>query len=208
MQNSPILEACVETLEQAVAAEKNGADRIELCSNLSAGGLTPPIDLLLSTHNAIELPIMAMARPRAGNFVCSKREMESVKKAIALFKEVGIKGVVFGFLTEKNEVDVEATTTCAQFAHPLEVTFHKAVDDTPDLIKSIHILKRIPGIKRVLTSGGMATALEGGENIVEMQRAAGKGLTVIAAGKVTKDNLEHLHKLVNCREYHGRRIVF
>ncbi len=208
MLNRPILEACVETLEQAVLAQEKGADRIELCIKLSVGGLTPPIALVKKIQKEIRIPIMGMARPRAGNFIYSRKELEEIKEAIELFTVLGIKGVVFGFLTNKNEVDIETTTIFTQYAYPLEVTYHKAIDETPDLIDSIIKLKQIPGIQRVLTSGGSPTASEGKDNLINMRQAAGEELSIIAAGKITKDNIEHLHREIKCGEYHGRRIVF
>ncbi len=207
MKNKPILEACVETVEQAVQAERCGADRIELCGDLSVGGITPSNTLLRETMAAVNIPIMAMARPRGGNFVYSYHELEEIKRAIDNFKELSIKGVVFGFL-KNNEVDLELTSEMASYAHPLEVTFHKAIDFTLDPIKEAKRISQIPGIQRILTSGGKTTAEEGKGVLIKMQKVVGKNLTIIAAGKVTVQNLTLLHQTIGAKEYHGRRIVF
>jgi copper homeostasis protein len=96
----------------------------------------------------------------------------------------------------------------AQLASPLLVTFHKAIDDTPDPVAAIEKLTQVPEIQRVLTSGGQATALEGASVLREMVRVAEGKITVLAAGKVTKENLLVVHSAVRAKEYHGKRIVY
>lgn len=203
-----ILEACVETLEDAILAEKNGANRIELCGDLTVGGITPDENLTSQCVETLSIPIMAMVRPRGGNFVYSKSEVEEMKCSIDFFKKIGVAGVVFGMLNEKNEVDIVLTKELAAYAKPLLVTFHKAIDDTPDPIKSIDQISQIPGIQRVLTSGGKATAKEGASILKEMQKAVAGKIIILAAGKVTKENLDAVHQYVGISEYHGKRIVF
>ncbi|MCC6722861.1 MAG: copper homeostasis protein CutC [Saprospiraceae bacterium] len=203
-----VLEACVETLEAALLAEQNGADRIELCGDLSVGGVTPSKELTEACLAALHIPIMAMVRPRDGNFVHSAAELESMKTDIAYFKSVGVAGVVFGILDENNEVDLERTAELVELAKPLQVTFHKAIDDTPDPVLAIEKLTQITGIQRVLTSGGKATALEGAAVLRKMQAVAEGKITVLAAGKVTKENLAEVHQAVGTSEYHGKLIVF
>ncbi|MEO1261571.1 MAG: copper homeostasis protein CutC [Bacteroidota bacterium] len=208
MKVKPILEACVETLEQALLAERSGADRIELCADLSVGGLTPNQELLEQIQKHLTIPIMAMARPRGGNFCYSSEEQEKIKEAINLFKKLKIKGVVFGFLTKKNKIDISLTKAMVAHASPLEVTFHKAIDSTPDPVKAVKELSRIKGVNRILTSGGKSTASEGVDTLRRMKEAGGQQLNIIVAGKVTKENLPALHQQIRANEYHGRRIVF
>ena len=208
MTSKPILEACVETLEQAILAERFGADRIELCADLSVGGLTPTKDLLFDTKAAISIPIMAMARPRGGSFIYSEKELEEIKEAIDLFKSAGIRGVVFGFLTNDNEIDLKITKQMVEYSQPLEVTFHKAIDLTSHPVESAKNLASIIGIQRILTSGGKETAMDGIGTLTDMQQAVDGRLTILVAGKVTKENLSELHSKIGANEYHGRRIVF
>ncbi len=203
-----ILEACVETLEDAMLAEKSGADRIELCGDLSVGGVTPSEELTLACIAALKIPIMAMVRPRGGNFVYSETEFEQMKQNIAFFKKAGVAGVVFGILDEKNEVELAQTRQLAELAQPLFVTFHKAIDDTPDPVSALESLMQVPGIQRVLTSGGKDTALEGAEVLRKMRNVAEGEIKILAAGKVTKENLMQVHSAVRTSEYHGKRIVF
>ncbi len=203
-----ILEACVETLEDAILAEKCGANRIELCGDLSVGGVTPSEELTLACVSALKIPIMAMVRPRGGNFVYSDAEIVVMKCSIEFFKIAGVAGVVFGILDEKNEVNLRKTRELAAFARPLLVTFHKAIDDTPDPIKAIALLTQITDIQRVLTSGGHDTALEGAMVLRKMKAIAEGKITILAAGKVMKDNLKKVHEAVGTSEYHGKRVVF
>ncbi|MEZ4957163.1 MAG: copper homeostasis protein CutC [Saprospiraceae bacterium] len=208
MDKKPILEACVETVEQAILAEKCGADRVELCADLSVGGLTPSKELLIKTINSINLPIMAMARPRSGHFIYNKKEVKEIMATIDLFKSAGIRGVVLGFLSVENEIDFKLTKMIVENAFPLNVTFHKAIDLTFDPVSSAKKLSEIKGIQRILTSGGKATAEEGKNNLIKMQKIVGDALNIIVAGKVTKENLGELHSSIGAKEYHGRRIVF
>ena len=207
MENNPILEACVDTVEQAILAEKNGANRIELCANLSVGGLTPSKYLLLKTKAAVNLPIMAMARPRSGNFIYSNKEIEAIKASIDLFKSLNLKGVVFGFLNDQNEIDLPLTREMVTYAKPLDVTFHKAIDLTIDPVLAARKIASIKGIQRILTSGGKKTAEEGKTILKEMQKSVGEKTIILVAGKVTKYNINQLHHAIGAKEYHGRRIV-
>ena len=207
MTENFLLEACVETLDQALLAQLCGAHRIELCHDLSAGGLTPPDDLLLAVKRALNLPIMVMVRPRPGNYVYDADGLEKMKRTVDFCKKAGVAGVVFGFLTPDFRVDVEKTKALAAYAAPLAVTFHKAIDDTPGPVASLGLLKKIPNVQRVLTSGGAATALGGQSVLRKMLEVAGGGLTVVVAGKVTKENLSTVHQCIGAKEYHGRRIV-
>lgn len=206
--NNLVLEACVETLEDAIRAEQAGADRIELCGDLSVGGVTPSEELTLACVANLTIPIMAMVRPRGGDFVYSEAELAQMKQDISFFKNAGVAGVVFGILDEKNEVNLEQTRELAEFSKPLLVTFHKAIDDTENPVASIEKLTQVAGIQRVLTSGGKETALHGSEVLRKMNEAGAGKIIVLAAGKVTKENLAQVHDCVQATEYHGRRIVF
>jgi copper homeostasis protein len=151
---------------------------------------------------------MAMVRPRGGNFVYSQEELLEMESSIEFFKKAGVAGVVFGVLDEKNEVDFENAKRLAALSKPLQVTFHKAIDETPNPIESVKNLTQIPDIQRILTSGGKQTALEGAQNLQKMQDAAKGKIIIIAAGKVTAENLMEIHAAVGTTEYHGKKIVF
>lgn len=200
-------ESCVETLEQAIRAAQNGADRVELCADLSVGGMTPSQQLTKAVQNAISIPIMAMVRPRGGNFNYDDNELAQMESEIHWFRQAGVAGVVFGCLTNDHHIDLAKTARLAALAKPLLVTFHKAIDETPDPVAAAYQLLQIPDIQRILTSGGCATALEGKAVLRQMIEIVSPRLTIIAAGKVTKDNLEKVHRVIGAPEYHGKLIV-
>jgi len=202
-----IKEACVETFEEAQKAEQQGAGRIEFCSDLANDGLTPSPELMQKTCAALKIPVMVMIRPRAGNFVHSEEEINQMKTDIDRAKKAGAAGVVFGLLTAENKIDVENTLLLVEYAHPLPVTFHKAIDELENPVEGVEALKKISGIKRILTSGGKPTAMEGLETLKKMLQTTDGNPIIMLAGKVTNKNVEELQQLTGATEFHGRRIV-
>lgn len=202
-----IKEACVETLEEAISAEKKGADRIELCADLHLDGLTPPFELMQKTCATLKIPVMVMIRPRGGDFVYSEEEVLLMKNDIDLAKKAGVAGVVFGLLTKDNQIDTENSRVLAEYAKPLPVTFHKAIDLLENPVEGAKILSKISGIKRILTSGGKTTAKDGSGVIREMIEAAAGKIVILVAGKVTRENLNEIEKITGGTEFHGKKIV-
>ena len=201
-----IKEACVESFEKALEAQRNGANRIELCENLAVGGTTPSYGTVKICLEKLNIPIFPMIRARGGNFVYSKDEIKIMKEDIKIFKELGVKGVVLGCLTSDNKIDLEFTKELVDLAYPMEVTFHKSIDEILNPLDYIDDLVNI-GIKRILTSGGKATALEGKDLINEMIKKSNGRLKIVVAGKVTKENLNGLSNLISADEFHGKLIV-
>lgn len=202
-----IKEACVETIEEAILAQEKGANRIELCSDLANDGLSPSFELMKEACSELQIPVMVMARPRAGNFVYTPDEIEQMKKDIDLAKKAGADGIVFGLLTSLNKIDIKNTRILADYAKPLPVTFHKAIDELEDLVEGTKNLLQIENIKRILTSGGRPTALEGKETIREMIKIAGDQIIILVAGKVINTNVNEIQKITGAKELHGRKIV-
>ena len=184
-----IKEVCVESFSEALAAEKRGADRIELCDNLYLGGTTPSI-----------------IRPRGGNFHYSKEEIEIMKEDIKVCKSLGAKGVVLGVLTTDNKVDFETLKELVDLASPMEVTFHKAVDELENPVEVIDRFVEI-GVKRILSSGTKETALEGKDILNAMIKKADNRIIILIAGKVTSDNFEEVAAAIPSTEYHGKKII-
>ncbi|MDP3914825.1 MAG: copper homeostasis protein CutC [Bacteroidota bacterium] len=205
--NKLIFESCVETLEDAIIAEEKGANRIELCSELEQDGLTPSRELTAQCVYYLSIPVMAMVRPRGGNFFYSEEEIKQMEAEIEFFKQAGVAGVVFGLLTNEGKIDIENTRRLAKLAFPLEVTFHKAIDYTGDLLKSFQELNEIEGITRVLTSGGMDTAWNGREVLKQMQRLPDRKIKIITAGKVLPENRTRIAEFTGISELHGKKIV-
>ena len=200
-------EACVETLEEAIKAEQQGANRIELCSDLKNDGLTPTVELMKKACSLLSIPVMVMIRPRPGNFICSESEIEQMKLSIDEAKKAHAAGVVFGLLTKNNTIDIRGTKLLAEYAKPLPVTFHKAIDELENPVEGVRDLLKINGITRILTSGGKPTAKEGNQTIREMIQAAGTKITILVAGKVTDKNIDEIQELTGAKEFHGKKIV-
>ncbi len=201
-----IKEACVEFFDGAKRAEENGANRVELCENLSVGGTTPSYGTVKLCLEKLNIDIFPMIRPRGGNFIYSDDEIEIMKEDIKVFKNLGVKAVVFGILTEDNKINLKQMEKLVNLSHPMEVTFHKAIDELENPLDWIEDLIKI-GVKRILTSGCKVTALEGEDMINKMIEKANGKLKIVVAGKVTKENLAELEKLIPANEFHGKQIV-
>ena len=201
-----VKEVCVESFDEAVRAVDAGATRIELCENLSVGGTTPSYGTIRKCLDKLSVPVMVMIRPRGGNFTYSKDEFEIMQADILLCKELPVTGVVFGLLDDKGNIDEVKTRLLVQLARPMQVTFHKAIDLTVNIMESVALLKKI-GVERVLSSGGKPTAFEGRETLTRMIRFALPQLSIIVAGKVAHENFEEIRKIIPSSEFHGRRLV-
>ena len=202
-----IKEACVESLEEALKAERLGADRIELCADLSQDGITPDKEVIRKAKEQLLIPIRVMIRPRGGNFVYAKAEYNKMKQDVEFCKEIGVEGVVFGILNENKTLDIERISGLVEVAKPLKVVIHKAIDETPDILKATQELTNINGISTILSSGGKATAKDGILALKSMIDIAGNKLEIMPAGRVTYKNLDEIHKSVGAKAYHGRQIV-
>jgi len=202
-----LLEACVESFEEAVLAEKKGANRIELCARLDLDGLTPERELIERVIHNVHIPVKVMIRPRPDDFVYTADELSEMKDSIQFCKQAGVKGVVFGILDKTHNLNLDQIQQLAELASPLEVTIHKAIDLTPDPATSLTELMPLRNITAVLTSGGATTALEGNEVIKKMLLVSAGKIDIIAAGKITNVNLAEIHRLISAQEYHGRKIV-
>ncbi len=202
-----ILEACVETSEEAINAEQHGASRIELCANLYPDGTTPDAELIIAVLAHVNIPVKVMIRPREGDFVYTDGEFNTMLESIKACKSLGVSGIVTGVLREDNTLDLDRLNLLAEFAYPLPITIHKCIDLVPDIFEAIEDLKQIPGIQSILSSGQADTAEHGAELMKRMLQACGEKLKLIVAGKVTQENLPHLIPNIGATEYHGRRIV-
>ena len=201
-----IKEACVESLIDAIEAEKRGADRIELCDNLSQGGTTPSYGTIKLALSTLKIPVFPIIRPRGGDFYYTPPEIEVIKEDIKVCKSLGAKGVVLGLLTKDKKIDFEVLSQLVELAKPMEVTFHKAIDELEDPTLVIDELINL-GVKRILSSGTKPTALEGKDILNKMIKKAGDRLTIVVAGKVTKEILPEVSNLIPAKEYHGKVIV-
>ena len=201
-----VKEVCVESYTEAQNAVEAGATRIELCDNLAVGGTSPSFGTIRKCKEKLQVPLMVMIRPRGGNFIYSDDEFEIMKEDIRCCRELGVAGVVFGILDDEGNIAQERTMQLIRLARPMQVTFHKAIDEVENILEGVSQLKKM-GVDRILSSGGKATALEGAEMLNSMIELGDPTLRIVAAGKVTHKNFEEIREKIHSREFHGRCLV-
>jgi copper homeostasis protein len=195
------IEICIDSIQSALAAEKGGAHRVELCQNLFEGGTTPSAGLILGVRRAVRLPVYVIIRPRGADFCYSEAEFEVMKEDVRLAREWGADGLVLGLLKRDGTVDIKRTQTLMRLAGPLPITFHRAFDVTPDPFKALEALIQL-GVRRVLTSGQERTVLEGIDLIAELVRRAGQRIVIMPGGGISDRNFDKIRKLSKAREFH------
>jgi len=199
-----IRESCCTTLEEARSAEARGADRIELCTDLPVGGITPPRDLIKDVVDALTIPVNVLIRPLSSlDFVYGEDEIQQLIADIEFCKSVGAAGIVVGALTPSGAIDLAAMQRLIAAAQPLPVTFHRAFDVCTD--EPFEALEKIIdlGCTRLLTSGRAATAWEGRDLIRQLADRAGSRLIILAGRGVTPENIKSLATVTGAREFHG-----
>jgi copper homeostasis protein len=200
-QRRILVEACVSSAADALSAVEAGADRIELCSALEVGGLTPSIGLIERVIATVAVPVMVMIRPRVGDFTPSDDEFATMLADIEAMKRVGVAGVVFGILTTEGAVDALRTKRLVAAAEDLQTVFHRAIDFTSDPVAAAAMLADL-GVTRVLTSGGARTALEGAATIRQMvERTTGR-LDILPGGGVRATNIDPILQATGCNQVH------
>lgn len=214
MAHKYLLEISVDSVEKALAAERGGADRLELCADLSVGGLTPPRELLRAVREKVHIPVYSMIRPRAGNFVYSDSEFTEMERSIAVATECGMDGVVLGVLKKDRSIDMARTRRLVDLARPLPVTFHRAFDETPDLARALEAVIQT-GAARILTSAGAKTALQGAAKLAELvaaarDRVSGVGspgqadrIIIVPGAGITHSNIAKVAEQTGATEFHA-----
>ena len=202
-----LIECCVETYGEAINAEKKGANQIELCSDLNNDGLTPNFDLIKKVIQNISIPVKIMVRPRIGDFNYTDTDMKEIKKQIFHLKSIDINHIVFGALTKNKIVHINNVKRVGDWAYPMKITFHKAIDHSIDFFKDIEILVESRRIDGILTSGKSDSASSGAKIINKVVSSYGKKIKIISAGKITASNLNNIHKKIGGSYYHGRKIL-
>jgi copper homeostasis protein len=201
--NSQVLvEVCVDSVASAVAAERGGASRLELCSSLIEGGVTPSAGLIGRARASVSIDLHAMIRPRGGDFCYDAEEFEIMRRDIALAKQLGANGAVFGILDVHGNVDVARTRQLTDEARPLSVTFHRAFDMSGDLFRALEDLCNI-GIDRVLTSGGEPSCLQAQETIAQLVQKAGRRTVIMPGGGIKPENARSFVDRTGVTEIHS-----
>ena len=186
-------EVCVENLAEALEAEKRGADRIELCDNLSFGGTTQSYGTIKKALEKLKIPVFPIIRPRGGDFFYTEDEIEIMKEDVKMCKSLGAEGVVLGMLTKDKKIDFSLVKEFVSLAYPMEVTFHKAIDELENPVEAVEGLINA-GVKRILSSGTKETALEGAEILNKMIEKADGRIIIVAAGRITAENFQEVSK--------------
>jgi len=197
-----LLEVTVESLDTALAAERGGADRIEVCAELTHGGVTPPAAALRKIHDELEIPVFAIIRPRAGNFVYSDAEFQVMLRSIDTVRDLSLEGVALGILRDDCTIDIERTRELVDAARPLEVTFHRAFDSTPDFLRALDDVLRT-GATRILTSGGAKGAPEGAAALRQLVHAAGDRIMVVPGAGLHSGNIAQVAAETRANEFHS-----
>lgn len=198
----PLLEAAVDSAASAYAAVAAGADRIELCGDLSVGGITPPAALLEGAGARWGVPVAVMIRPRGGDFMYSPDERRQMATDASLAIKAGATALVLGGLTTARDLDSAVFRAVADAADGVPLVCHRVFDHTRDLDRALDDLMAL-GVVRVLTSGGAATAWDGRETLRRLVACAGQHLTVLAGGKVRADHAAALVTHTSVRELHA-----
>ncbi|PIQ49720.1 MAG: copper homeostasis protein CutC [Cytophagales bacterium CG12_big_fil_rev_8_21_14_0_65_40_12] len=199
-----LLEICANSIESALNAQNGGADRIELCTHLEVGGLTPSHGLIKVAKELLNIPIYVLIRPRAGDFMYSKIEMEVMKEDVQFCAEMGCAGVVIGCLNADRTICWEQTEQLLEKAGYMDVTFHRAFDQCPNPFEALETLREM-GIQRVLTSGCPTSAIDGVETLGELVDEADDDIIVMPGGGIRPENLKTLLQ-TGASEYHSSAI--
>ena len=196
-----LLEICCGSIDDAIQSEIGGADRVELCSALFLGGLTPSVGTIQEAKLRLKIPVIAMVRPRGGGFCYSSAEFATMERDAEAAIDHDADGVVFGILKENGRIDQRRTSRIRRILGNRQAVFHRAFDVTPDPFEALDQLIDL-GITRVLTSGQKDSALEGVDLIAKLIERAGKRIEVLPGGGIRPYNVNDIVKRTRCRQIH------
>lgn len=195
------IEICATSFQSANNAQLAGADRIELCSELGVGGITPSFGLIQKVVEELAIPVFVLIRPRSGNFVYSDEELDGMKRDIHICKELGCAGIVSGVLTSDNRIDVKRTQELIEISKPLEFTFHRAFDWVENQLDALNQLIET-GVTRILTSGGETSAEKGIDTLIRLKNLTQNKLIILPGGGISPENV-HLFQANGFNEIHA-----
>lgn len=208
-----ILEACVGNVDDAIRAQTNGADQLELCDRLDLDGTSPPRELIAAVCAAVSIPVKVILNPVPFEYSYSDQQLDDIFAYMASLKSLNVAGFVFGALDQHQMPDLRALAKIAG-ATQLPITFHKAIDDTADMLLALDRIAESKLVQFVLSSGGQPTASQGQGRLVEMRDRLADGgsnheqpIQLIAAGSITSENLPALDQALGLEYYHGKKIV-
>lgn len=204
---SYFIEACCPDLESVRTAVQAGAGRIELCEELGIGGVTPSETFLRQALDvAGDVPVNVLVRPRGGNFVYTPDEVEQMLRSIRMCRAAGANGVVIGALLADGSVDIGTVSRLVHEADGLDITFHRAFDESADLAKALEDIIGL-GIKRILTSGGCPTAYLGRFVLRDLVMQAAGRITIMPGCGILPSNLNEIATITAATEFHGSKLA-
>jgi copper homeostasis protein len=203
---SLIVEICADSVESATVAQAAGAGRIELCSALAEGGVTPSAGLIETVRRNTDISMHVLIRPRSGDFLYNDTEFSVMRRDIDTAGEAGADGIVTGILRSDGTIDVERTALLAEYAAPMSLTFHRAFDLCRDPGKGLEDVLAT-GASRLLTSGQARSAIEGASVIKSLVTGAAGRIIIMPGGGIDEYNIALLATGTGASEYHlsGRK---
>ncbi len=197
-----VFELCAESIDACLAAAPGGAHRIELCSALSVGGITPSHGLIREAVREAELPVHVLLRPRGGNFLYTDAEFAVMRDDLHHIRQLGAAGVVLGLLTSERTVDVTRTRELVSLASPLEVTFHRAFDQIARLDLALEEVI-VAGCHRLLTSGGEPDVVKGSAALRQLVHQAAGRIEIAVGGGLRLENADAIARMTGATHFHG-----
>ena len=200
------IEIACFNLESALIAQKAGADRVELCADMSVGGTTPTIEIIQQARENLTIDLYIMIRPRGGNFVYSDSEFEQMKSEIETIKKLGVNGFVFGILKDDNTINIEQNLELVELAKSFPCTFHRAFDEILDYEKALENVISC-GFSALLTSGTFPNVMEGKYVLKQLVIQANNRIEIMPGGGLRSTNISALDEMVNANWYHSSAIT-
>ena len=200
------IEIACFNLESALLAQKAGADRVELCANISVGGTTPSIEIIQQARKNLTIDIYVMIRPRGGNFVYSEPEFQQMKSEIETIKKLNVNGFVFGILNEDNTINIEQNNALIELTKPFPCTFHRAFDAVSNYEQALEDVISC-GFSTLLTSGTFSNVTEGKEVLKKLVVQAKNRIKIMPGGGLRSTNISELNQIVNAKWYHSSAIT-
>lgn len=200
------IEIACFNLGSALIAQKSGADRVELCADMSVGGTTPKIEMIQQARENLTIDMFVMIRPRGGNFVYSETEFEQMKSEIETIKKLGVNGFVFGILKEDKTINLEQNKVLVELAKPFSCTFHRAFDAVSNYEKALEDVISC-GFSTILTSGTFPNVMEGKEVLKQLVIQANNRIEIMPGGGLRSTNISELNETVKANWYHSSAIT-
>lgn len=197
-----ILEICVDSLDSAITAARGGADRIELCSDLLEGGITPSAGLIQTVRKHLDIEVYVMIRPRGGDFVYTENELQVMEADLREVARLGADGVVLGALSQAGNIDLANTRRLVTAAKPMKVTFHRAIDMAIDPLQACEDVIAT-GAHRILTSGGCQKAMEGAPTIAQMAKITAGRIAMMVGSGINASTVKAIAQETGAQEFHA-----